>query len=120
MPDLTHYGAADIARRHEQHVCTNGHHAPGICVHDNQKWPCDARRLLDALAAAKYTGTLIREARAVDRGWDRYIGTYEKEGDDNLDRMATTIGRLRRVLDTIDGKRSDPLADRAHQEGDAR
>ncbi len=42
---------ADIERRHEQHVCTNAHFEPGICVHDRDTWPCDVRLLLNALRA---------------------------------------------------------------------
>lgn len=103
----THYATADMERRHERHVCAN-HREPGICVADQQRWPCDARQLLDAIAAVKFNGVLVREARAVSAGWTRYIGTVSDDGDDDAEKMGTDIRRLRGVLAAIDGEISDP------------
>jgi|SRR5215471_12840831 len=108
MTDVTHYQAADIERRHEQHTCQN-HRKPGVCVGCHQEWPCDARKLLDAMQAAKYAGTLTREARHVDTEWTAFVGNWDTDGHGDAEKMGRAIGRLRAVLDTIDGKISDPL-----------
>jgi hypothetical protein len=46
---------SEIEHRHERHVCAH-HPEPGICVHDRDSWPCDARRLLDAIGGEDAPG----------------------------------------------------------------
>jgi hypothetical protein len=104
----THYATADMERRHEHHVCQN-HPEPGICVADRGRWPCDARQLLDLAATVKFYGALLREARAVDAEWSAYIGTWDKDGHDDAEKMGKVIGRLCAVLASVDGKVHDPL-----------
>ena len=101
----TSFELADLDRRHYA-VVTAEHAAPGLCATCLRPPPCDARLALNAMAASRYAGDLMRGFRALDQAWDAYTGTGDEEGSDIIDDMASAIGGLRETMRLISGRKT--------------